>query len=87
MNLLHHSPVCRAQIEEDYGERLLKLSQQALGSVEQGTFVESLSQIPVAMEATARAHMDLSQKLKSHLEIPLSGFVKDQKDTRKSVSY
>jgi len=74
----------RAQIEEDYGERLLKLSQQALGSVEQGTFSDSLSQIPIAMEATARAHMDLSQKLKSHLEMPLSGFVKDQKETRKS---
>ncbi|KAH8556285.1 hypothetical protein BGW37DRAFT_6909 [Umbelopsis sp. PMI_123] len=74
----------RAQIEEEYGERLLKLSQQTLGSVEQGTFSESLSQIPSAIEDTARAHMDLAEKLKKHLEFPLTGFVKEQKDTRKA---
>ncbi|KAI9286920.1 hypothetical protein BC943DRAFT_320269 [Umbelopsis sp. AD052] len=74
----------RSQIEEEYGEKLLKLSQQTLGSVEQGTFSESLSQIPSAMEATARAHLDLSEKLKKFLEFPLTGFVKDQKETRKA---
>jgi hypothetical protein len=38
------------------------------------------------MEATARAHLDLAEKLKKFLEFPLTGFVKDQKDTRKAVS-
>ena len=76
----------RAQIEEEYGERLLKLSQQTLGTVEQGSFSESLTQIPSAMEATARAHLDLAEKLKKFLEFPLTGFVRDQKDTRKAVS-
>ncbi|KAG2222211.1 hypothetical protein INT45_014108 [Circinella minor] len=73
----------RSQIEEDYGERLLKLSQLIVGQSEEGTLSESLSHIPSALETTARAHLDLAQQLKHHLETPLDGFVKEQRDMRR----
>ena len=75
----------RSQIEEDYGERLLKLSQLIVGQSEEGTLSESLSHIPSALETTARAHLDLAQQLKHHLETPLDGFVKEQRDIRRLV--
>ncbi|KAI9266728.1 hypothetical protein BDA99DRAFT_536142 [Phascolomyces articulosus] len=73
----------RSQIEEDYGERLLKLSQLIVGQAEEGTLAESLSHIPSALETTARAHLDLAQQLKHHLETPLDGFLKEQRDMRR----
>ncbi|KAI8379458.1 uncharacterized protein BYT42DRAFT_327946 [Radiomyces spectabilis] len=74
----------RAQIEEDYGERLLKLSQLDVGQSEEGTFAESISHIPSALETTARAHIDLAQQLQHHLEAPLDNFIKDQREVRKA---
>ncbi|KAG0169222.1 hypothetical protein DFQ30_003857 [Apophysomyces sp. BC1015] len=74
----------RAQIEEDYGERLLKLSQLAIGKSEEGSFAESLSHISSALETTARAHIDLAQQIQHHLESPLSAFLKEQRAQRKS---
>ncbi|KAI9315111.1 hypothetical protein BX666DRAFT_2113377 [Dichotomocladium elegans] len=73
----------RSQIEEDYGDRLLKLSQLIVGQTEEGTLSESLSHIPSALETTARAHMDLAQQLKYHLEEPLDDFIQEQRDRRK----
>ncbi|KAI9494619.1 hypothetical protein BDB00DRAFT_761467, partial [Zychaea mexicana] len=73
----------RSQIEEDYGERLLKLSQLIVGQAEEGTLSESLSHIPSALETTGRAHLDLAQQLKYHLEAPLDGFLKEQRDMRR----
>ncbi|KAI8647858.1 hypothetical protein BD408DRAFT_2658 [Parasitella parasitica] len=76
----------RASIEQDYGERLLKLSQESkIGKFEDNSFAETLSRIPSALETTARAHIDLAQQLKDHLEAPLDKFIKDQRDDRKMV--
>lgn len=75
-----------ASIEQDYGERLLKLAQTSrIGEFEENSFAETLSRIPSALETTARAHIDLAQQLQDHLEVPLDGFLKDQRDVRKMV--
>ncbi|KAI7886025.1 hypothetical protein K492DRAFT_203571 [Lichtheimia hyalospora FSU 10163] len=76
----------RAEIEEDYGERLLKLSQMEVGRAEQGTLAESVSHIPSAIEITARAHVDLANQLRQHLQAPLDGFTNDQGEKRKAQS-
>ncbi|SAL99728.1 hypothetical protein [Absidia glauca] len=70
----------RSQMEGDYGDRLLKLSQLIVGQDEDGTLAESLSHIPSALETTARAHMDLAQQLQHHLHSPLDSFINEQKD-------
>ncbi|KAI7885859.1 hypothetical protein K492DRAFT_203668 [Lichtheimia hyalospora FSU 10163] len=77
----------RAQIEQEYGERLLKLSQIRLLDSEDGnnTFGELLESVPTATEATARAHIDLAQQIHHLLEAPLAGFIKDQKAVRKTT--
>ncbi|KAI9246411.1 hypothetical protein EDC94DRAFT_529563 [Helicostylum pulchrum] len=78
----------RASIEQDYGERLLKLAQNSrIGEFEEDTFAETLLRIPSALETTARAHIDLAQQMKDHLEVPLGGFLKDQRDVRKVVKF
>ncbi|KAI8338241.1 hypothetical protein BC941DRAFT_352146 [Chlamydoabsidia padenii] len=68
----------RSEMESDYGDRLLKLSQLIVGQDEDGTLAESLSHIPSALETTARAHMDLAQQLQHHLHSPLDSFIKEQ---------
>ncbi|RCH79516.1 hypothetical protein CU098_002684, partial [Rhizopus stolonifer] len=74
----------RATIEQDYGERLLKLAQSSrIGEFEENSFAETLLRIPSTLETTARAHIDLAQQLKDHLEAPLDGFLKDQKEIRR----
>ena len=85
---LSNNSLYRAQIEQEYGERLLKLSQIQLLDSEDGnnTFGELLESVPTATEATARAHIDLAQQIHHLLEAPLAGFIKDQKAVRKSVS-
>ncbi|KAI9311208.1 hypothetical protein BX666DRAFT_1998943 [Dichotomocladium elegans] len=72
----------RAQIEEDYGDRLLKLSQMMIGDAEGGTFSESISHVPTAIEITARAHVDLAHQLRQQLQAPLLGFIKDFEEKR-----
>ncbi|CEG82434.1 hypothetical protein RMATCC62417_16505 [Rhizopus microsporus] len=75
----------RAQIEQEYGERLLKLAATSrVGEHEEGSFAETLSRIPSTLETTGRAHIDLAQQLRDHLEIPLDGFLKEQREIRKS---
>ncbi|ORZ25051.1 hypothetical protein BCR42DRAFT_399279 [Absidia repens] len=68
----------RSQMEGEYGDRLLKLSQLIVGQDDDGTLAESLSHIPSALETTARAHMDLAQQLLHHLQSPLDNFIKEQ---------
>lgn len=64
----------------------MKLAQSSrVGDFEEDSFAETLSRIPSALETTARAHMDLAQQLKHHLELPLDGFLKEQRDVRKVV--
>ncbi|KAI8066801.1 hypothetical protein BC940DRAFT_347285 [Gongronella butleri] len=68
----------RAQIERDYGQQMLELSQFALGEHEQGTLGASLERVPLAFEATARAHLDMADQLTHTLNAPLASFMKDQ---------
>jgi hypothetical protein len=64
----------------------LKLAQNSrIGEFEEDTFQETLTRIPSTLETTARAHIDLAQQLKDHLEAPLDGFLKDQRDMRRVV--
>ncbi|KAG0794850.1 hypothetical protein G6F16_001316 [Rhizopus arrhizus] len=73
-----------AQIEQEYGERLLRLAATSkIGEHEEGSFAETLSRIPSTLETTGRAHIDLAQQLRDHLEIPLDGFLKEQREIRK----
>ncbi|KAI9488803.1 hypothetical protein BDB00DRAFT_846642, partial [Zychaea mexicana] len=74
----------RAQIEEEYGEKLLKLSQMMVGQAEEGALSESVSHIPSAIETTARAHMDLAQQLRHNLQSALNGFLKDHNEKCKA---
>ena len=76
---------CRAQIEEEYGEKLLKLSQMMVGEAEEGTLGESISHIPTALETTARAHVDLAQQLRQDLHTTLNGFLKEHGEKKKAV--
>lgn len=65
----------------------MKLAQTSrIGEFEENSFAETLSRIPSALETTARAHIDLAQQLKDHLEVPLDGFLRDQRDVRKMVN-
>ncbi|KAI9279540.1 hypothetical protein BY458DRAFT_502062 [Sporodiniella umbellata] len=74
----------RAAIEQEYGQKLLALAASSqIGKKEYGSFSDTLSCIPSTLEATAHAHIDLAQQLKDHLELPLNGFLQEQKDTRK----
>ncbi|KAI8143067.1 hypothetical protein BJV82DRAFT_669194 [Fennellomyces sp. T-0311] len=75
----------RAQIEEEYGEKLLKLSQMMVGQAEEGTLGESISHIPSALETTARAHVDLAQQLRQDLQNTLNGFLKDHSEKQKAA--
>ncbi|KAI9027431.1 hypothetical protein CLU79DRAFT_739188 [Phycomyces nitens] len=78
----------RARIEEEYGQRLLNLSEISLSEFEENysTFSESLESIPTATEAAARAHIDLAQHIKQLLETPLAGFIRNQKDQWKMAT-
>lgn len=79
----------RAQIEQEYGEKLMKLSQLSLSEFEepQTSMSEILESVPIATEATARAHTDLAQQIHHLLESPLASFIKDQKSLRKAVRH
>ncbi|ORY95951.1 hypothetical protein BCR43DRAFT_493855 [Syncephalastrum racemosum] len=77
----------RAQIEQEYGEKLMKLSQLSLSEFEEPhtTMSEILESVPTATEATARAHADLAQQIHHLLETPLATFIRDQKASRKTT--
>ncbi|CEP12786.1 hypothetical protein [Parasitella parasitica] len=62
----------RAQIEEEYGNQLLQLS-ESLHQIE-----ECFGSIVTTSEMTARAHIDLGQNIRNMLELPLDTYLKDQ---------
>ncbi|OZJ05580.1 hypothetical protein BZG36_01725 [Bifiguratus adelaidae] len=74
----------RAQIEEEYGERLLKLASYPLGTREIGTFGDAINSVQAAIETTARAHLELVQNVRYNIEQPLSQFILDQREVRKA---
>ncbi|KAI7862077.1 hypothetical protein BDF14DRAFT_1886454 [Spinellus fusiger] len=73
---------------QEYGEKLLRLSQVSLAEYEEpySTFVESLTHIPTTMETVARAHLDLSQQMKQLLQAPLERFMETQERQFKMAS-
>lgn len=62
------------QIEEDYGKRLLNLSQTILPDSDENPFNILLS----TTETTARAHVELSQNINDMLKAPFDHYVKQQ---------
>ncbi|CAO3621736.1 unnamed protein product [Cunninghamella blakesleeana] len=70
----------RAQIEKEYGQRLIKLSHYTLGEVELGTLADSVQRIPKAFESTGKAHIDMAEQLESSLKGPLESFLKEQSE-------
>ncbi|KAI9300592.1 hypothetical protein BJ944DRAFT_275491 [Cunninghamella echinulata] len=70
----------RAQIEKEYGQKLLELSQYTIGKVELGTLADSIQRIPKAFESTGKAHIDMAEQLKYSLEAPLESFLKEQSE-------
>jgi hypothetical protein len=68
----------RVQIEQEYGNRLYKLSQSILES----PFDVLLS----TTEITARTHIELSQNISEMLEIPWMHHLKQQQASRHAVN-
>lgn len=68
----------RVQIEQEYGNRLYKLSQSILES----PFDVLLS----TTEITARTHIELSQNISEMLEIPWMQHLKQQQASRHAVN-
>ncbi|GAA5809039.1 hypothetical protein MFLAVUS_002442 [Mucor flavus] len=62
----------RAQIELEYGNQLLKLSETF------HTQDENFSVLSNTTEMNARAHMDLSDNIKNLLQVPLTNYFKEQ---------
>ncbi|PVV01426.1 hypothetical protein BB560_004156 [Smittium megazygosporum] len=58
----------RAQLEEDYGKKLLKLSRASLGSEEIGK----------ELEITGKSHITLSASIKKEIEVPLNSLTNQQ---------
>ncbi|KAI8971061.1 hypothetical protein BDB01DRAFT_812597 [Pilobolus umbonatus] len=63
----------RAQIEEDYGKQLLKLSESIIFHDD----IECLEILPTTTEVMARAHIELGQNIKHLIEVPLHSFVSE----------
>ncbi|KAI7871341.1 hypothetical protein BDF14DRAFT_1740750 [Spinellus fusiger] len=61
----------RAQIEQEYGQRLLQLNHVLEGHAEEGLLGQALSTIPNVLEITARAHIDLADQVRRRLEQPM----------------
>ncbi|KAJ1946255.1 formin-binding protein, partial [Linderina pennispora] len=74
----------RAEIEEELGKKMLKLSRGALGCEEVGTIKDAFRCVRVEMENTAKTHLDLAKQLRTELEKPFLGFMDDQKRKRRA---
>ncbi|KAI9296391.1 hypothetical protein K502DRAFT_340992 [Neoconidiobolus thromboides FSU 785] len=73
----------RAQLEEEYGKKLLKISKCDIGKDESGHLQKSLSRLRSELEASGNAHIELSTKIKSDIESKLSIFINQQREKRK----
>ncbi|CAO3630982.1 unnamed protein product [Cunninghamella echinulata] len=72
-------------LHEEFGRKLLKHLKNELGRDETGTLGELLASARNELEFTAKSHMDLANKIKVNLELPLDNFILEQKDQRKLV--
>lgn len=71
----------RAQIELEYGNQLLKLSETF------HTQDENFSVLSNTTEMNARAHMDLSDNIKNLLQVPLTNYFKEQETIKSFVRF
>lgn len=78
-NLFHE----RALIEEEYAKRLSKLSKIPVGKDEIGSLHDALETVRQELEATAKEHIGLSQKIRAELEQDLADFIAKQREKRK----
>ncbi|KAI9307276.1 hypothetical protein BJ944DRAFT_25677 [Cunninghamella echinulata] len=74
-----------SNLHEEFGRKLLKHLKNELGRDETGTLGELLASAHNELEFTAKSHMDLANKIKVNLELPLDNFILEQKDQRKLV--
>ncbi|KAI7897816.1 uncharacterized protein BX663DRAFT_526977 [Cokeromyces recurvatus] len=74
---IQHYFARRVQIEEEYGNELMKLSQLYME--------ESFQALSTSTEMSARAHIDLSQDIKSMLEIPLEKYLNDRESIKSAM--
>ncbi|OMJ26557.1 Cell division control protein 15 [Smittium culicis] len=81
MNLI----TTRAQLEEEYGKKLLKLSKASLGSEEIGTIKNSLLSVRKELEVTGKAHVNLASEIRKEIEQPLSSLIAQQRQQRKTT--
>ncbi|KAI0221303.1 formin-binding protein [Massospora cicadina] len=62
----------RAQLEEEFSQRLLSLSRQKLGDFETGHLASSLKAVRKEVEASAAAHLQLASRIRQELLQPSS---------------
>ncbi|KAJ1879754.1 formin-binding protein [Coemansia sp. RSA 486] len=74
----------RANVEEDMGKKLSKLSRSGLGSEEVGSIKDALRSVRTEMETNAKSHMELARQLRSEIEKPLGQFINDQRMKRRA---
>ncbi|KAG7091313.1 hypothetical protein E1B28_010358 [Marasmius oreades] len=75
----------RAQIEEEYAKKLLDLSRMVFGKDEVGELRNALDTLHSETEKMAKAHMDLSEQLRTDLEEPTVALLNKQLEHRKVV--
>ncbi|KAL1915109.1 uncharacterized protein VTP21DRAFT_7590 [Calcarisporiella thermophila] len=74
----------RAEIEESYGEQMLKLARIPLAKEEIGSIREGLVTTLNFIESDAKAHIQLAAKLRSALHDPLAAFITELKSQRET---
>ncbi|KAJ2877408.1 formin-binding protein, partial [Coemansia asiatica] len=79
-----HMISTRANVEEDLGKKLMKLSKSGLGSEEVGSIKDALRTVRTEMETNAKSHLELARQLRSEIEKPLTQFINDQRAKRRA---
>ncbi|KAF9262663.1 hypothetical protein L218DRAFT_960144 [Marasmius fiardii PR-910] len=79
------SPILRAQIEEEYAKKLNELSRMVFGKDEVGELRNALDILHSETEKMAKAHMDLSEQIRTDLEEPTTALLNKQIEHRKVV--
>ncbi|KAJ1678451.1 formin-binding protein, partial [Spiromyces aspiralis] len=82
---IHRVMAARAQLEEEYGKKLLKLSRNTLGQEELGTTRDSLHCFRNELESSANTHIKLSKQIRDDLIKPLAAFIEQQRQKRKQL--
>ncbi|PVU99947.1 hypothetical protein BB559_000266 [Furculomyces boomerangus] len=81
---IHNLISARAQLEEDYGKKLLKLSRASLGSEEINHMKNSLLTVRKEFEVTAKAHVNLGMSIRKDIVNPLTNLIAQQRQQRKT---